>query len=197
MVARLNKQGLLTSLIVTKYFIFNDCNKCEKFKLFIIIVLMSKLITKIKQLSIYQKTVIVSIVIFGISLTQDAVTVYDYDREEPLHSLIFFIGGAFAILGGGPAEWIIWMANPLYILSIYLLLKNDGFAKKTSFIAALLGILFFLFSNSQGVLTNENGNYAPVTVYKLGYILWLISLLLVCILTFIHFSKLKKSERNV
>ena len=67
-----------------------------------------------------------------------------------------------------------WLANPLLCLSWTLLKANPKGAIGASLMATALSMSFLLFDE---VISDEAGNYSPITQYKLGYWLWVVSCL--------------------
>ncbi|WP_293891022.1 hypothetical protein [Flavobacterium sp.] len=76
-----------------------------------------------KSNQIQTLTVALSVIVFSISLTQYVVTI-DYDIVDPVRSWQYLTVGSVALFGGGILEWFIWLANPLYIISISLFIKK-------------------------------------------------------------------------
>ncbi len=74
------------------------------------------------------KIVLVLIVlsVFGVSLVQVPFLVEGGVNGEIVHSSFgILIVGSMAILGGGVLEWIIWLANPICLISIMMFLYSD------------------------------------------------------------------------
>jgi hypothetical protein len=67
-----------------------------------------------------------------------------------------------------------WLANPLLCLSWTLLKANPRGAIGASLMATALSMSFLLFNE---VISDEAGHYSPITQYKLGYWLWVMSCL--------------------
>jgi hypothetical protein len=87
-------------------------------------------------------------------------------------------------------EWFIWLANPLYVTAIFLLLKQHTNAPHLGLSAAVLAASFLLWEE---VLVSENGRNAKVTGLELGYWLWLSSILLVATATTLQWIGERKS----
>lgn len=125
---------------------------------------------------------IISLVLFITSFTQDSFTINDYDGVKSFSGIESLVMGALAILGGGFLEWIIWLANPLYLLSIFLWIKKYRKANIVSLIASILALSFFFWKS---ILAAENGRIATITSKEVGYYIWLAAILLwSCILFF-------------
>ncbi len=132
------------------------------------------------------KTVLISVLVFLFSLTQTAFTTENFNGDlTQTKSLHVFLGGGFAILGGGLAEWIIWMANPLYFTSMFLFLYKKKSAVKLSLAALLLALSFSMWSE---ILASESGYEAEIVSKNAGYWLWIISLSIVALSTRVYFK---------
>jgi hypothetical protein len=82
--------------------------------------------------------------------------------------------GALAVFGGGFYEWIIWLANPLFIFSIILLSEQKiWMARICSMLSVILGVSFFFLDE---VLVSESGKTALIQSRGVGYYLWLTSM---------------------
>jgi uncharacterized membrane protein len=136
-------------------------------------------------------TIILSLTTFIISLTQNAVTI-DYLGIKSVPALDYFLMGSTAFLGGGLLEEIIWFANPLSLLAIALLAKNERSAISTSVIALILSLAF---STWKEILGAESGTMAKIISLDLGYYLWLLSIALLTIGTLMYF-KIENKDTN-
>ena len=116
--------------------------------------------------------ILLSLSIYLISLTQKALTYQGLDGLLTYPSIAVVISGALAILGGGLAEWLVWLANPLYFLSL-LFVNSPKNSKFLSMIALLLSISFSLWNE---VLVSENGRQARIISLEPGYFLWVASI---------------------
>ena len=143
------------------------------------------------KIYIYKKTIlIVSIVVFIISLTQPAYYIDRTDYDAWSNSLLLLIFGWIGAMGGGSG--LVWLANPFILISWISVFKN----LKTSIIfgalASIFSLLFLLFKK---VISSEAPTYSIITDYKLGYWLWTIS---ICFFTFgliiIYFTNKPKKE---
>lgn len=113
--------------------------------------------------------------IFLFSLTQEALVVNDYDGIRTLSSLEVFLMGGTAILGGGLFEWLVWMANPLYVIAILLFFSN---LKGSMVFSVNSLIIAYSFMNWEEILAAENGRNAQIVSLGLGYWCWLASILI-------------------
>jgi hypothetical protein len=151
------------------------------------------------------KTIIIigSLILFVISLTQVGITVdqqgypiipepgvsYSKDNAvaEEFPSLNMFLMGSTAIIGGGALEWLIWFANPLSLLTIFLLFNNNSFSRLTSIAALILALSFSFWKK---ILANEGGGMTDILSFELGYKLWCGSILFLTIGVFYYFREL-------
>lgn len=137
-------------------------------------------------------TIIVSITVFIISLTQDFVSTNSIENET-VSSLDYFIRGSSAFLGGGLLEWIITFVNPLCVISIILLIKRNRYAMVTSTIAFLLALSFTTLNEP---LETETGNQIILS-FEPGFYLWLLSILILTFGTFSFFISKDKYKKNL
>lgn len=129
-------------------------------------------------------TVVLSLTVFVISLTKNAVTI-DYQKITTVPSFDYFFMGSTALLGGGLLEEIIWLANPLCMVSIFLLVYNNKTAKVLSFIALALAVSF---STWKEILGAESGAMARIVALESGYYLWILSIVILTSGTYIYFK---------
>ena len=115
----------------------------------------------------------ISLVFLIISLTQPAFyTANDSQDALNLSSAgIFFLGwmGIFS----GAVETIFWIANPLYILALFLFIKNNKKGVLVSIASSVLAISFTMLNT---FFANEGGGRVAITGYGLGYYFWVSSL---------------------
>jgi hypothetical protein len=121
------------------------------------------------------KTIIITgcLLLFAISLTQDAI-VTNYEELKGQSSLLYFLIGGTAILGGSLFEFIIWVANPVILVTIYLLSKNDRLAVPTAFVSSILAISFRFWKE---ILRSESGATTDIISFEPGYYLWALSII--------------------
>lgn len=115
---------------------------------------------------------ILSGIFFTASLTQTAIASADLE-DKTLSGFALLIMGGTVILGGATLEWFIWLANPLYFISIFLLLKDDNRARITSTIATLIALSFSTWEN---ILVSESGRTGKIDSLGYGYWTWVIGL---------------------
>ena len=136
--------------------------------------------------------IMISVVIFLISLTQNAFSYIDGGTKSA-KSYELIISGGFAFLGGGLLETIVWLANPLFILSIFFLYES----KKESMYAALGSVVLALsFLMWKKILVSESGRGGEIVSLDLGYWLWLSSLCVFAIGNLIYFISYNNAETN-
>ena len=139
-------------------------------------------------------TIALSLTVLVISLTQNAIKI-DYQGTKLVGSLEYFLMGSTAFLGGGLFEEIIWMANPLSLVAIILLLKNNRNAIKFSLIALVLSLSF---STWHEILGAESGSMAEILSLESGYYLWVVSIAILTLGIFFYFNheKSKQTEKE-
>jgi hypothetical protein len=129
-------------------------------------------------------TIGLSLLVFAISLTQNALVV-NYNNEKAASSLEYLFIGSIAFMGGGLLEEIVWLANPLSLVAIIFLIKNNEKAVLLSLIASCLAISFSFWNE---ILGAESGTMAKIVSFELGYYLWLASILILTIVILIHYK---------
>jgi len=137
-------------------------------------------------------TINISLLLFFISLTQNAVKIYYHGESHDSSSISYLLTGSIAFFGGGLLEEIIWLANPLCLCAIIMLQRNDRKAIVLSCIALLLAISFSFWTE---ILGSESGSLAKILSLELGYFLWVASIVILTIGTFFFFI-IEKRELN-
>jgi hypothetical protein len=152
---------------------------------------MKKLFGSFIQQPIFLRTVIIlSLILFLISLTQPAFFIDRKDDPNAYsNSLILFLLGWMSLLGGAFIPFIIWLANPLYFLSIFLIIQKKYFGFITALGSTCLAIMF---SQLNTVMTSESGNNSIIAGLGLGFKLWLSSFVVLAIGLFINFFFIKR-----
>jgi hypothetical protein len=111
-------------------------------------------------------TIIISSVLFVISLTQKAYCTTSQCGD----SIMAFLLGWFALFSGGAG--ISWIANPLLFISWVTMKKNVKKTVLLSAIATLFALSFLLFST---ITSSESGHSQQIIAWKAGYWIWLSS----------------------
>lgn len=140
------------------------------------------------------KKIFVSIclIILAISLTQIAFVSEGTDGTVSEKGYLYFLMGSVVIIGGGTLEWLIWLANPISLLAIILLIKD----KKSSIKFSLLAFLIALsFTTWQKILKSESGAVGQIISLESGYYLWLSSIFLLLIGSIYYFKKYNTVEK--
>jgi uncharacterized membrane protein YhaH (DUF805 family) len=119
----------------------------------------------------------ISLIVYVISLTQTAISSNELE-DKTLSGIACLVMGGLAILGGGILEWIIWLANPLYFLSIVLLFNSNKMAKIFSSLATIIALSFTAWKE---ILVSESGRNGRIDSLDLGYWLWILSLTILTI----------------
>lgn len=135
-------------------------------------------------------TIGLSLLVFAISLTQNALVVNYNNEIKTASSLEYLFIGSIAFMGGGLLEEIIWLASPLCLLAIVFMIKDDKRAVLVSLIASALAISFSFWNE---ILGAESGTMAKIISFELGYYLWLASILILTIGILIHYKMTLKT----
>lgn len=151
----------------------------------------------VKPKSINIFLVLIVLVFFGISLTQDAFVVESDINNKNNPSLIVFLFGSIALLVGAFFEWLIWLANPISLVSIILFLYYEKKLKRAimfNVLALLLSCSFFFWKE---VLISENGATSKIISLECGYYIWVFSILLLLIFQLFQYFNLKSIPENI
>ena len=129
--------------------------------------------------------VAIALCLFLASFTQPAFYIDMPEKDawsDPFG--LFFLGwmGLFA----GSITFIIWLANPFFIIAVILFLRNKKKAFLFSLLAALCAAGFLLMHT---IIVSEQPAYARITVYKAGYWLWLSGMAVLLLGSFIHWLR--------
>jgi hypothetical protein len=95
----------------------------------------------------------------------------DYDAWADSKMLALF--GWSSILGGNAIGTFIWLANPLFFISISFLSKQKESGFCISLIASLLALSFCLLDS---IVTSESGSHSKIASLENGYYLWVSSM---------------------
>lgn len=145
-----------------------------------------------KSIQIQALTVTLSAIVYIISLTQYVITI-DYNVIDPITSWQYLTIGSVAIFGGGVLEWLIWLANPLYILSIILFVKNYRLSMITAFFASFLAVIF---STWEEIRIDERETSSKIIRFELGYYLWVTSILILTSGIFFYFNRRSRKKTH-
>lgn len=138
--------------------------------------------------------ILFSLVLFIFSLFQPAFFIDRKDSDAYSDSLFLFALGWMSFLGGGFIPFLIWLANPLYLLSLFLVKKKSKYGITTISISIILAIIF---ANLNEILTSESGSTSKITELGNGYYLWLLSFVVLAIPSvLILLTKNKETELN-
>ena len=141
---------------------------------------MKQLIDKFKrQPTLIKITVGLSLVSLIISLTQPAFYI---DRKEDPNaysdSLTLFLLGWMSFLGGAFIPFILWLANPLYFIAVFLIMKKKPSGLYASIAATTLALIF---SQLDSIMTSESGSSSTITYRGLGFKLWFASFIILTV----------------
>ena len=118
-----------------------------------------------------------SVIIYLISLTQNAFQLNNEDEHYGYLSLIF---GFYAVFDTG----ICWLANFLIIFS--WLFRDKKTSLYYSLSALILGISFLFVDE---IVMGTNNKYGKITGYDIGYYLWISSFLIMTIRNILNYKK--------
>ncbi len=124
-----------------------------------------------KSMNYRRVALLLSIGLFVIALTQKSYCT----TQSCGDSLAVFISGVAGIFFGGAG--LCWLANPLVFFS-WLFIKKNKASLLLSSISFLIAISFLFFDE---IIVTEAGHYAEITEYRLGYWLWISSILVMII----------------
>jgi len=155
-----------------------------------------KIIDSFKSLShVGQITIFLSLITLIISLTQPAFYI-DWDEDPAAWAdswLLFFFGWTFP-LGGALIPFLIWSANPIYIVSIVKTVKGKTEGFYWSFIATIIALSFSQFDT---IIASESGRESQIKSLELGYKLWLASFVIMSIGTGVNLCLKSKQSSNL
>jgi hypothetical protein len=133
-------------------------------------------------------SIILSLILFVVSLTQTGLSYQDYDGKGIYPSYELFLSGAISFIGGGLFESMIWMANPFYFIGLIYFYKSKKDSLKFSFISLIISTSFILWKE---ILVSESGRTEKITSLGLGYWLWISSIFVLTISIFIDTKNYK------
>ena len=113
-------------------------------------------------------TIMLSLAFFIASLTQTAFYTGSISPEGAMGTKFLLFFGWLGIFIG---DWgsLTWLANPLYILSLYLFLHHYKAGIVTSGLTLLIALMFL---KVKSVVTNEAGTSTAIVALAAGYWLW-------------------------
>lgn len=142
---------------------------------------------------------LISLGLFIASLTQTALVYMGNKGTGSFAAVDMLLMGSIAILGGGTLEWLIWLANPFYLLSIFYFYRKNGV--KSSGYGIFAAVLALLFSSWKQILISESGSSGSIITLKAGYYLWLASIMLMAVISFHYYfqqqKEIQQKERRV
>ena len=136
-------------------------------------------------------SLILSIVLLLVSLTQPSFYIGRSDFDAWSDALTLFFLGWMSFLGGSMLTSIIWLANPIYLWSIFLTITGSKNGKYFSYIASLLACSFYFVDE---IVASESGSYSEITSLELGYYFWVSSMI---IWSLGHYIYVKKNEKVI
>ncbi len=141
---------------------------------------------KVLNYILKRPAIYLSVGLFLFSLTRPAFVVNDGRALESSNSFLYFIIGGIAILGGGTSEFLVWLANPLYFIALFLLFKNK---KGSIFFIIIANLLAISFSRWKEILISESGSTGKIISFCSGYYLWVASMIVLFFAVIFQFRK--------
>ena len=134
---------------------------------------------------------LLSSIIFYVSCWYPAfeVIMYNSSQNQIVDGGYCFVGGCLGLFYCFFCPWnIIWLANPIYILSMLLFVLLDGKRGKDIALALCLCSivmgLSFLFCTS--LCTSESGSPSDIGTLYIGYYYWILSFIILLIGMTLH-----------
>lgn len=118
--------------------------------------------------------IILSLLCFAVSLTQPVYNDAMYSTLSYGDSGLGILIMGWASLVGGLAPFAIWLANPIYFISIYLIIKCRWYSILFIGIATVLSSSFYFFGSE--IIVGRQP--AIPNFLESGYYLWLASFLI-------------------
>jgi len=128
---------------------------------------------KIFSYKIKRPIIYLSLGLFILSLTRPALVLETGSVLQSDQSFLYFIIGGIAIAGGGTMEFLVWLANPLYFIALFLSFKNK---RISIFFIIIANILAISFSRWKEILISESGSTGKIISFCSGYYLWIASM---------------------
>lgn len=140
-----------------------------------------------------------SVVIFMISLTQNALTYIKsyyvgdqiFYQDHHLHSFELLIVGSTAILGGGLLEWFVWWANPLYFYGLILFHKSNEKSKIISLTAFIISLSFSMWEQ----ITVYDSGQRTIKALNAGYWLWVTAMAVSFVGIIYYYHNIEKKSK--
>jgi hypothetical protein len=113
--------------------------------------------------------VLISLLLYTASLMLPAFSFDKHGEVATVPGYIVVFSGAMAFAGGAMAEWLIWLANPLFLLGIIMFSNQRPKSLRFAVAAALLAWSFLLMKE---VVVSEGGVWGIIYKRHAGYWLW-------------------------
>jgi hypothetical protein len=127
-----------------------------------------------KATTLQKGVIALSCAIFILSLFQPAFYIGRKDYDAYADGKFLVLMGRMSFLGGNFIATLIWLANPLFIAAIILLLNRKISGLYLSIFAAIIALSFSLLDST---MTSESGSYSKITSLENGYKLWAFSMI--------------------
>ncbi len=135
--------------------------------------------------------ILISLLLFAASLMLPAFSFDNSGEVDTAYGYIVALVGAMAIAGGAWAEWLIWLANPLFLLSIIMFSNRRPKSMRVAVAAALLAWSFLLM---QEVMVSEGGKWGVIYKRHAGYWLWVGSITIFALGNLYYFNRSRKLQ---
>ncbi|MGI4741101.1 MAG: hypothetical protein ACRYG7_38535 [Janthinobacterium lividum] len=142
----------------------------------------------------FQKIVILmSCVVFILSLFQPAFYIGREDYDAYADGKFLVLLGWMSFLGGNFIAFLIWLANPFFIISLILLINRSLMGFYLSIAACFIALSFSLLDST---MTSESGSNSEITSLENGYKLWVSSIIILSLGTGINLL-ISKANRKI
>ena len=126
--------------------------------------------------------VAIAICLLLVSFTQPAFYIDSPEKDAWSNSFFLFFLGWISLFAGD-VSFLIWLANPCFIIAVILFLRNKKAAPLFSLLAVLCAAAFLV---THTIIVSEAPKYARISSYNAGYWLWLGSMVVLLAASFIH-----------
>ncbi len=142
-----------------------------------------------------KRTVLISILIFALSLCFIAFKVEDMGTIKDYKSSEVFLMGPISFLGGGIFEFLVWTANGWFLISAIFCYKKYPLSSLILSVISFLTAGSFFFWNE--ILVAESGRMGKICSLEIGYFLWIASILSLVLGSFYLIVKSKLNRDKI
>lgn len=122
--------------------------------------------------------VIVSIVLYILSMFFTPIYVDNPKADIYSNSFFMLLAGWMAVLGGGLFLTMIWLANPLYFYTVFFIMNKVKFGIVPAILCVLLAVYFMTLDS---VMDGESGATTDITKLGAGFYLWISSFIVLLV----------------